>query len=239
MRTGMRINKLLVDFSISSVRKLAITALIVALIPMLMISFYNHPNADDYSYTYAGYVTWTNTHNLFCVLRAALGRIPEFYTTWQGSYTAAALSSLAPSVFGEWGYLFCTPLIIGLLVFSVFYFCRKLFTLFSGTKEAADIAAAVICLIYTQKPVHAIQAFYWWNGAVNYVPVFCMMVIVSVIMAEMAYGKTVSKRAIVAGAILSFLASGGNPVVALVNAELMIVMLVAMVAQTRQMCMGG
>lgn len=227
------------ELSVAKVRKIVIGVLAISLIPMIIISFYNHPSADDFGVALTASKTWNATHNPVLVVMKALGSLPEWYMEWMGAYTSLSIMFLSPHVFGERWYALCTPLLVGFTIFSVVYFCRKLFSVFSDKKEEADIVAVVVSLIILQRPVHAIQAFYWWCGSVNYVPCFGMMIMASVVMARLAYGKPAGKRELAFGIIMSFLASGGSPVIALVNVELMVVLFIASLIQQKRVNVGG
>ena len=49
-----------------------IILIILSIIPMLMLSFYDHPSADDYSYARLTGEAWRSTRNLFAVAGAAV-----------------------------------------------------------------------------------------------------------------------------------------------------------------------
>ena len=42
--------------------------IILSMIPLIMLSFYDHPSADDYSYACLTGPAWRSTRNLFAVI---------------------------------------------------------------------------------------------------------------------------------------------------------------------------
>ena len=72
-----------------------------SIIPLLMISFYNHPSADDFAYAVETHMVWKSTRNIFLVLRQAVATSVKYWNRWQGLYTSAFLLALEPGIFGE------------------------------------------------------------------------------------------------------------------------------------------
>lgn len=50
---------------------LAVAALALSLIPLLAMSHYLHPMADDYVFAASTHQTWLRTHSLIAVIKAA------------------------------------------------------------------------------------------------------------------------------------------------------------------------
>ena len=58
---------------------------VVSLIPIILLSTYNFPCADDLGYSIYTRHAWVDTHNLFSVLGAAGRKVAESYQIWQGT----------------------------------------------------------------------------------------------------------------------------------------------------------
>ena len=58
---------------------------VVSLIPIILLSTYNFPCADDLGYSIYTRHAWVDTHNLFAVLGAAGRKVAESYQIWQGT----------------------------------------------------------------------------------------------------------------------------------------------------------
>lgn len=201
------------------IRLIMLFVMVLALIPMLWMARYDYMGADDYSYSIIMRHAWVETHSLPAVGKAFFEQFVKSYTTWQGSYTCIILSSLQPGVFNEHFYGIGAVILILFLVFSAFYSCRVLVGDLLGHREAADIAACSIVILCTQIPPHTMQAFYWWNGAVNYLPFFCLLMILTARYARMLADDTCSIRDGIVTALLAFIGAGGNYVVTLVIVE--------------------
>lgn len=201
------------------IRLIMLCLMFLSLIPMLLMARYDYMGADDYSYSIIMRHAWVETHSLLKVGRAFIQQFAKSYTTWQGSYTCIILSALQPGVLNEHFYGIGAVILILFLVFSSFYSCRILIEDLLGHREAADIAACSIVILCTQIPPHALQAFYWWNGAVNYLPFFCLLMILTARYARMLADDTCSVREGIVTALLAFIGAGGNYVVTLVIVE--------------------
>ena len=200
-------------------RLIMLTAMIISLIPMFLIARYDYMGADDYSYSILTRHAWVETHNFFSLAAAFFRQIRKSYMTWQGSYTCIILSALQPGVLNEHFYGIGPVILLLLLVGSSFYSCRILMGELLDHKEAGDISAASIVILCTQIPPHTLQGFYWWNGAVNYLPFFCLLMVLTARCARVFFLDKASVRDFIITAFLAFLAAGGNYVVTLVIVE--------------------
>jgi len=61
---------------------------ILSLIPLLCISFYAHPWADDYTYGVNAHLVWEHTGSLLSTIQAAIKNTQGFYKAWQGTYAS-------------------------------------------------------------------------------------------------------------------------------------------------------
>ena len=65
-----------------------------ALIPLAVLSKYNHQSGDDYGYAYRTFQIWRETHSFWNVIKEAFATSAEFYQKWQGLYASAVLLAL-------------------------------------------------------------------------------------------------------------------------------------------------
>ena len=175
-------------------RKLVLAVLILSMIPILAISFYNHSSADDYAYGILTRHAWMQTHNLIALFAAVGKQVQTTYLTWQGTYAAVTLFSLQPAVFGEHWYFLVTWVLAGMFIFGNFYFFRVIFGRIGGRKDIADIIAGVVILLSMQTLPHALQSFYWWNGGSYYTLFYSLMLIQSAVYAQVIYSGQWSRR---------------------------------------------
>lgn len=118
---------------------------ICSLIPILCISIYNYPQADDWGYSYLTHWAWIDTHSLFQVLKAAAAAVVEAYNHWQGTFSSIFLMSLQPGIFGEQFYVFVPFIMLGLLSFSVIFFFLQISRFFNKSRYYAVIFPCLHC----------------------------------------------------------------------------------------------
>ncbi len=215
-------------------RMLLLVILVLSLLPLFVISFYNHPLADDFGYGVNTHRVWVETHNIFKVLVAAGQHSIMSWKTWQGSFTACFLFALMPGIWSESMYALSAPILLFFYLLGHFVFFRNLFDHFGARKEAADIVAILISLIGMQTLPNAFQSFAWWNGSIYYTFYYSLL-----LMLESWYIKTLHidqftwKRTI-SMVLLSFFIGGGNLITALLNAELLVLWLVLLFVAHRK-----
>lgn len=151
----------------------AIAVLIVSIIPMLWISQYLHPFADDYVFGAEVYKIWNETHSFPACVQTAWNVAMTMYHTWQGTYSACFLMALQPGVFGQ--YWLGTFILISSLVTStytlLYMVMRKL--LHSSRLEYLFVSTLFV-LMTIQFTWSYYDAFYWYNGAMYYTLFYSM-----------------------------------------------------------------
>lgn len=139
------------------------------LIPLLIISFYAAPAADDYSFGCVPHNVFVQTGSVWQSIVSALGRVGDVYKTWQGTYSAVFLFSLQPSVFGEELYALTAFIMLGALTGGVFVLCISLFRrVFKVSAYVGGIVASAVTVVCSQLLPSPVQGFFWYNGAVYY-----------------------------------------------------------------------
>ena len=207
-------------------RIIILAVLIISLIPVLGIAFYNHSSADDYSYGALARYAWVDTHNLIKVFLAVGEKVKTIYFEWQGSYAAIALFALHPAVFGEGLYPLTTFLMMGLFLFGMFYFFRRIVkTVCGNDMQIADIIAGVAALLSIQLLPSPVEGFFWWNGAAYYVFFYSLMLIQSANLISAIWKDECKARQMAGFLILAAFISGGNYISALLTAELTVLAL--------------
>jgi hypothetical protein len=174
---------------------------------MLLIAFYSRPFADDYAYSAGVHKALGSGHYLLGVFRAVADEVVLIYKTWQGSFSAVALFSLQPGVFGKRAYIITAVILIGIFVLGNYCFFRKVLK----DKTTAFIVFAAVCILSTQFLPHALQGFYWWNGGSYYTLFYSLMLI--------QWGMLFERKKVIIPCILGFILGGGNLVSGLLNVE--------------------
>lgn len=191
--------------------------IILSIIPLLMLSFYDHPSADDYSYACLTGTAWRSTRNLFAVIGAAAETAIKEWYSWQGPFTSGFFMALQPALFGEQYYRITGFLFVGLIVICnlIFfhYILHKRLNCDLLPSIAFGMAASFLMLHYM--PL-ASEGIYWFCGAVHYTLFFAATEILLCLTISLL--KTQSRKSDVLmvslASILGFFLSGGNQMAA-------------------------
>ncbi|MBO7135755.1 MAG: hypothetical protein J6V73_03915 [Spirochaetaceae bacterium] len=196
---------------------------VLFLLPMLLLSFYNHPSVDDFSYSLTTHEVWQSTHSIFALIAEAAKTSIRYWHTWQGLYSSAFLLSLQPSIFGEAFYALAAVFIILSLYGSAVLFCYYVFhkKLEFGKLESVSFGflLAMLCLQWMPS---ALQGIYWFNGAGNYTFFFSVLLVLAVAVISISSEKLEKLTAkaclkIAAASVIAFILSGGNHVTAFIG----------------------
>lgn len=190
------------------------------IVPLCIISHYNHPSTDDYGYAMLTRDVWNETKAIFPLLKAAIETSKSFYHSWQGLYSAAFFLALQPGIFGEEYYVLTGYLMLFIIIGSTTYFIMYMSKKIGGTViEALAISAGMLFLMLQFMP-SAVQGLYWFNGAVNYGLFHGLLLLLICCMIEIQGEITFKKRVILTmvGAFFAFLVVGGNHTTALMGA---------------------
>ncbi|HXP51420.1 MAG TPA: hypothetical protein VN922_15795, partial [Bacteroidia bacterium] len=110
--------------------------LAITLLPLCILSFYNHPCWDDYFDTD------------LVQQKGFLGAQSWWYFNWSGRYFASALLSVNPLVYGAgWGYKLNTIAFLLLLLISTYWLSGELFQGFSRAYKIGISAVFIFTLI--------------------------------------------------------------------------------------------
>ncbi len=190
--------------------------LVLSLIPLAILSFYNHASADDFAFANAPHHGWVQS-GLPGLLQGIGRQLHWSYTSWQGCYTAVLLGAMDPVALGDRWYALVTYLLVGFLILSNWIFWRELLQDRERRSVCGSIAAWLFSLAMIQLIPRALDMFFWWDGAVNYLPFFGMLLILSALLLRNLRRNGISAWEETAAVLLSFAAMGGNYVTALVN----------------------
>lgn len=203
---------------------LCIGLFVLSLVPMLVISFYNHPAIDDFYYGIKTYHAFQETGSFWQTIKAAVAQVAETYQNWQGSYSVVFLFALHPAIFSEGLYAINTFLFLGCFIGA------SLFLFYVILKVYIKVSNVVYCLIalpitwFSIQLVPApVQCFYWWNGSVYYCLFYSLFLFFCGIL--LLYYRCASKKKQVgyflAAVLLAVILAGGNYVTALLCAILL------------------
>ena len=66
----------------------AVVIYLISLLPILTLSFYCHPSADDFNYGVKTHLAVMRGQGICGIIQAALETVCENYTSWQGTFSA-------------------------------------------------------------------------------------------------------------------------------------------------------
>ena len=148
---------------------LVLCAFVLCLAPMLYLSRYDVPCADDYIYGTPAHLALVHGGNLSDALNAALKHTVHVYRTWQGSYTAVFLMCLQPAVFSESLYCLTTWLMAAALFGGLFILCLCLMNkVFGLSRHIGTALAGMIGTLYLLLVPYPSETLYWYNGCIYY-----------------------------------------------------------------------
>lgn len=196
---------------------IVILAAVLTLIPLLLLSRYDHPNGDDYAYAYRTFHVWRETGSVWAVIREAAATSAEFYNKWQGLYASAFILALEPGIFGEKYYA-----LTGILMLVIIYGSNLVFSMYilhHKLKASRLEGAAFGCMasfLMVQWMPSSLQGLYWYNGAMNYgffYGVLLLMICAAIRLAE-EQGRFRNVKNVIAASLLALILAGGNHVTA-------------------------
>ena len=185
-----------------------------SILPLLIISFYAVPAADDLSYGYNVHsVVSSHGFDVFQIFGRAIRTAKEFYFTWQGTYSGSLVMALQPAGFGL-KFAFLGPVIIFICLFAaVWVLVRSLFDFFAPEEKGLRKYVALVLFFYfTQCLPDLTEGFYWFNGAAYYGIFWSLAVISLCLTAKMRINKKIKALPLFASAVAAFVIAGGNQV---------------------------
>ena len=222
-----RINQWVQKIVIPKILAFFLTAIyIISLVPIIMISGYNYPSADDYTNGYKGYLVWNETHSISAVLGEAFSRAANEYIEWRGCFTSSFLSALPPSIFGErWCFVTTLIMLILLSAATMYLFYCIIVKVFKSDKYTSQCISMLVLLMAVQcmSTGERTEFLFWFSGAINYAFIHGLEMFFGGILISIACDK--EKKHVfklIVASILGFLVGGGNQMSSL-NALIIVV----------------
>lgn len=195
--------------------KLVLLLLILAMIPIVIISFYNVPYFDDYNHGYLTHQVINDGFDLIAFLKAAMYQVKDMYFNWQGCYSGIFLSAIHPGVFSESLYGIGSVLLFIVHIVSTMYFSNMLIKKVFKLKYCWIIIGGLIALMQTQYLPSVQEGFFWWSGAVMHTLMFDLMLInISLILRQVIFNK-IGFLSVIIILFLLFICGGGGYEIAL------------------------
>lgn len=195
---------------------LCVAALLFTVIPMMYITRYVWPCADDYVFSRGPHGALMETGNFWGAIKSAWDCVAWNYAEWQGTYSAIFLMALQPGIWGEQYYA------LGLLfIFVSLYagvFCLSYIIMVKHGKAPKSVWLTITSLLmfaWLLRVMYPSEAFYWWNGASYYIGYhsWAMLIIAALLCFYCdwhRYGKGRKSFFYITGVLIGLFMGGGN-----------------------------
>ena len=200
---------------------------LISLIPLIYITRYSNPSADDFSYGNHTVHTWRETGSILQTLSAAVEGTRHVYNTWQGSFVAVFLMTLHPAVFNESLYMIGPIILLLGFIAATMLLLKVIFMDFLKIDKCSyGILAIVFTFISIQFVFCPVEGFYWYNSAMYYTGFHSVsLILFSLTLLSLKSVKIKQNIYSIAVPTLGFLVGGGNFVTALTSSVIMALIL--------------
>ena len=187
---------------------------ILIMIPVIQISQYNVPSADDYTYGQNTYKIWKNTHNIFLVIKEAINEVTSTYINWQGTFSAVFLFTIQPGIFGLDFYKITTTILLTFFIISNIFLVKTISkVLFNYNKNDLPFIISFVLIMFSLEYIpFPRESLFWWNGASFYTLFYSIMLISISLLIRLI--KSTDKKNIIINTIISVILTiilgGGN-----------------------------
>ena len=155
---------------------LCVAALLVSLLPLYAISFYNHACYDDFGFSIRTHERWRDTLSAWDTFMAAVENTRIIRHTWEGTYATSFISALQPALMGEHLYWITTAVLLTFFLFSVWFLLHQVLTrLLKADRSTFWMAFCAIAFVMVQFVPELSEAFFWFNGGVAYTMMWSLM----------------------------------------------------------------
>ena len=167
---------------------LCVAALLMSLLPLYALSFYNHACYDDFGFSILTHDAWRDTGSWLETIRAAVQNT-------EGTYAATFISSLHPAVSGEHLYWMTTLILLSFFLLSLYFFLRQALVRVLQT-DAPTYWTAFCCVAFVmiQFVPELSEAFFWFNGGVAYTLMWSLMILRLGVWIRLVYARSRAGR---------------------------------------------
>jgi hypothetical protein len=192
---------------------ISVWLLVLSILPLYAISFYNHPFYDDFGFSLLTRDAWQESGSFAAVLDAAWRNTVGIRQTWQGMYTASFISAMQPGIYGEGHYWIATAVLLtGFLLALAFFLWQTLRRGLGVDLSSFWIAFSGLASLMIHFIPDVTEAFFWFNGGVGYTLMACFALVAAGLWLRMERAHTRGKTALLFGLALVFvvLLGGGS-----------------------------
>ncbi|MCM1170958.1 MAG: hypothetical protein NC393_02410 [Clostridium sp.] len=179
------------------------------ILPIIIISIYNHPSADDFSYSYVvKHLIADGQFSIGTVIAETVGFLKENYNTNDGPYSISALLVFAqPTIYSEKLYAIVSIINICLIFYGTYFFIKKILKI---KDKNMLIASMLISLYIIEQMPSPVEGLFWFSGAVNYTGFFFLFLIDWALLYSLINSTKYIVLKTFLLSLLSFFVVGGN-----------------------------
>lgn len=186
---------------------------VIAILPILILSFYNVPSADDFSMAFEVHEAYVSG-GFFAALAKSVYMGVWYYLNWTGVYFSDAITALAPHVFGEHLYFLGTWIVLLMFTVGLCYFLRQLlYGVLRVEKHLTGCITSVIYFILVQcmpEGLTRVESLFWYSGAINYLFMFGLGLLWLGFLLKIVNAEAYKGYSVVLLSVLGFLLGGAN-----------------------------
>lgn len=202
-----------VKISENKICTMLVIALILQIIPMLFIAKYNFPSVDDFSDGKLLKYALEEQNTFGTVLVLIFKEMYRYYMELEGRFVSIFFVYLQPASFGEKFYFVVPYIMLSIIVIADFLACNAIFgKLFGANRKEIAIISIVWISVSIQLLPSAVQSFYWYTGAVAYVPYYSLSLCSIYLSLLYLKGKNTQKNILylIFNSIIAFIIGGGS-----------------------------
>ena len=149
---------------------ISIIVLIISILPLLKVSFYDRATGDDYGYGAVTRQALLQTHSPVKMVSAAAKQVKDFWYSYQGTWFSVFLFAFQPEVFSLNAYWITAWIALALTISSVSVFLHTILVSIMGwPREEFITVDCCIIFIMLQFVYSPRSAIFWFNGMAHYV----------------------------------------------------------------------
>lgn len=156
---------------------MCVAALLVSLLPLYALSFYNHACYDDFGFSIRTHEAWRESGSLLDTALAAMENTVIIRQTWEGTYATSLISAMQPALMGENLYWITTVLLLTFFLVSIWFFLKQITVRVLGADKGTFLLSfCALAFVMVQFVPDLSEAFFWFNGGVAYTLMWSMMI---------------------------------------------------------------
>ena len=200
--------------------------LIISLLPLIIVGFYNVPSSDDFGHSLNAYTDWVENRSLLNVAKLSIDFISWMWNKWAGLYSNILIPLTSPFYINNyWITAFIT--IIPLCFCSIFLSMVIFIKIFKADIWKSLLISIITSMLMIQCVSSPAESFYWLSGAVFYTTATALffMIISFTILGIYSNSKKYKLFYIIFSSLIIILYSGMNFITTLASAGLFILMI--------------